>query len=422
MIKRINLDSFNNFIQLSSRYFELHSEDTNKVLIYSAKVNISYAIQDINHIIDRINDDNDLKDSSWYYELISKAYQILSAFDEIEKAFCVMKSGYDQLYGPQNEEDAINRKEERQIIDYFRALRSLTTAHTLKNTDKSFEKFGIAKDTHLEDVRLKKSYRFREPEVNGDIILEIRINDNNSDNRFGRIDYQGIWIEKDIITPIRIILSKLEIVNKRVEDLIITKESILKNEEIKNIHYIDSKFLIDLKAAVKKRYPREIEIVKYDDREEIEYWEIQEMYDFVSWQYTFGDERDEKLERLKEIKRKELLHYAEKVQKMELKNEDYYSLSSGINNDGIAPYYDEKISGYLDRNKRYPNLKEIERWRNDMSNASQLGQVSNEIYACLLLREMQQEIDMFFRIEWNTSFRELYWQYLVALFVRQQID
>lgn len=156
MIKKIDLESYNKFINLSSRYFELYPKDEDKSLIFSAKININFGIQDINKLIDKLNDQSQLKDSSWYYELIIKAYQILSAFDIIVKSFSVVKSGYDQLYGAPNDKDGVKREEERQKIDYFRALRSLTTAHTLETTDKSFEKFCITKGTYLEDVRMKK--------------------------------------------------------------------------------------------------------------------------------------------------------------------------------------------------------------------------------------------------------------------------
>lgn len=420
MIKQIDLESYNKFIHLSSRYFELYPKHEDKSLIFSAKVNISFGIQDINQLIDKINEEGEVKDSSWYYVLIIKVYQILSAFDIIEKKFSVVKSGYDQLYGPPNDKDGVKREEERQKIDYFRALRSLTTAHTLETTDKSFEKFSITKGTYLEDVRLKKGYRFAQPDVDGDIILEIRIKDESSDNGLGSMEYRGIWIDKDIIDPVKIILDKLNIVNSKVEGLIKIQENKFKDEKIGNLKCMNNTFLIDLKLAVMERYPNEIEVVKYDNGVEVEYWEIQEMYDFVNWQYTYGDERGEWLNRLQELKRKELLQYAEKVQNMELIPQDYYSLSSGINKKGIDHYCDEKISMHLNRNKNYPEHKEIERWENDISNASQADKVTNEIWACLKLKELQPDLDKFFRIEWNTSFRELYWQYLVALFVRQQ--
>ncbi|WP_339216999.1 hypothetical protein [Ornithinibacillus sp. FSL M8-0202] len=185
---------------------------------------------------------------------------------------------------------------------------------------------------------------------------------------------------------------------------------------------MDNTFLIDLKRAVMERYPNEIEVVKYSNGEEVEYWEIQEMYDLVNWQYTFEDERDEKLKRFQDLKRKELLQYAEKIQNMGLNVEDNYSLFSGINNKGIDDYCNQKISMYLNRNKNYPDLKEIERWENDISNARRINQVSDEVWACLMLKKIQPDINVFFRIEWTTSFRELYWQYLVSLFIRQQID
>lgn len=421
MIKKIDLNLYNEFRNLSLRYFELYPKDENKSLIFSAKLNIAFGIQDINRLIDKIYNEHDYYDSSWYYELVIKAYQILSAFDVIQNTFNIVKSGYDQLYGPQNERDGLNREEERQKIDYFRALRSLTTAHTLKTTDKSFEKFSINAGTYLEDVRIKKNYRFSHPDIEGDIILEVRKKDENSDDGLGNMEYRGVWIEKDIIEPVRIVVSKLNMVNNKIEELINEKENKFRDEKIGDLKIINSKFLIDLKRAVMERYPKEIEIVKYDNEQEVEFWEIQEIFDFVNWQHKFGDDRDLNLKELQDIKRKELLQYAEKVQDMELNDEDYHSLSSEISKEGIDYYSDSKISEYLKWNKNFPEFKEIELWQDNLSGASQVNQVSNEVWGFLLLKEMQPKLDKFFRIEWNTSFRELYWQYLVALFVRQQI-
>ncbi|MGP4064628.1 hypothetical protein ACTWPF_06865 [Oceanobacillus sp. M65] len=422
MFKKIDLNLYNKFNDLSLRYFELYPKDENKSLIFSAKVNLSFGIQDINRLIGKINYEGESKDSSWFYELIIKAYQILSAFDVIVKTFSVVKSGYDQLYGSSNEKDGVNKDEERQKIDYFRALRSLTTAHTLKTTDKSFEKFSITEGIYLEDIRMKSSYRFSQPDVDGDIILEIRKKDESSDNGLGSMEYRGIWIDKDIIDPVRIILDKLNIVNNKVEELIKIQENKLKNKKIENLKCMNNKFLIDLKRAVMERYPNEIEVRKYDNGKEEEFWEIQEIFNFVNWQYTFGDDRDLKLKALQDMKRNELLQYAEKVQGMELNKKDYYyTLSSGINREGIDYYCDAKISEYLKWNRNYPETKEIELWVDAISDASQINQVSNEVWACLMLKKMQPDLDKFFKIEWNTSFRELYWQYLVALFVRHQI-
>lgn len=423
MIQKIDLKLYDEFRDLSLRYFELYPKNDNKSLVFSAEINIAFGIQDINKIISKINDEYDYNDSSWYYELVSKAYQILNAFEAIQRSFKIFKSGYNQLFGPQNVKDGLNREEERQKIDYFRALRSLTTAHTLETTDKNFWKFGITSGVFLEDVRHRKSYRFSPPkDVEGDIILDLRRKNENTDDGLGDTEYRGVYIEKDIVEPVRIVVSKLNIVNKKVEKLINEEEHRLRNKKIGNIKVINNEFLIDLKKAVMERYPKEIEIVKYNNEQEVEFWEIQEIFDFVNWKHTFEEERDQKIRGLQDIKRKALLQYSEKVQDMELNNENYYSLSSEISRKGINHYSDSKISGYLKWNKNFPEFKEIELLEGNLCIASQMNQVSDEVWSILLLKEMQPKLDKFFKIEWNTSFRELYWQYLVALYVRQQVN
>lgn len=422
MIQEIDLKIYEVFRDLSLRYFELYPRDENKALIFSAEVNINFGIQDINRLIHKINNKYDYSDSSWYYELISKGYQILNAFEVIEKNYKVLKSGYDQLYGPQNDKDGTNREEERQKIDYFRALRSLTTAHTLQTTSKSFKKFNITAKTYLEDVRHRKSYRFLQFDEEAEIILEIRRKTESTNDGLGDIEHLGIYIDKDIIDPVRIIISKFDIVNKKVEKLIRDEENRLRNKRIGNLEDINNKFLFNLRKAVIERYPREIEIVEYDDEIFVEFWEIQEMFDFVNWKYTFGDNRDLYLKELQDIRRKDLIQYAEKIQNMELNTEDDYELALGISLQGIDSYSHSKISGYLKWSKSFPELKEVVNLEDTIREASHINQSTNEEWGWLMLKKEEPKWKNIFQIDWKTSYRELYWQYIIALYARQKVN
>lgn len=296
-------------------------------------------------------------------------------------------------------------------------MRSLTTAHTLKSTDKSFKKFGITEGVYLEDVRFKSDYKFLKTE--GDIILEIRKKDEDSNDVLGDVEYHEVWLESDIIEPVRIVISKLKLVNSKIAKLIEDRESEFKEKNIAISENVNEQFLENLKRAVFERYPREIEKVAYINGETVEYWQIQEIFDFINWHYKFGDNRDLKLKALQNIKRKELIQYAEEIQSMKLDNDSHYDLSSGISTEGINSYSNGKISGYLKWSRHYPELEKIEFWKDDLSGASQVNQVSNEVWGCLMLKGIQPELDKFFKLDWNTSLRQLYWQYLVALFVRQ---
>lgn len=421
MIKEIDFDLFHEFGYLSSRYFELYPTDDRKTIIFSAKVNISFGIQDINNLIDKINKNhNSIQDSSWFYELMVKAYQVSNAVDMIMSKFEILKSKYNQQYGEENEADAEARVENRQKFDYFRALRSLTTAHTLETTFKEFKKFNINADTFLEDVRTRKSYRFTKPDVEGDIILEVRTKDNNSIDGLGEVEQRGVFIDKDIIETVKIIISTLTLANKKVSELINEKEYEFKQNRILDINNINDRFLLNLKEAVKERYPKQIEVIEYENDEIEESWEIQEIFDFVTWDSNFDDERSLKVKELQDIKKNELLQYAEKVQNMTLSFEDHYILSSGISSEGIDYYPDSKINAYLKSSNNKPDLKELKYWFNNLSAASQPNAVSDELWGALQLKKIQPKLDSFFQLDWNTSYQELYWQYLVALFVRHQ--
>lgn len=419
MYKEVSFEQYEKFRVAVSRYYELFQDTDNKSLVFSGLININLGLQDINKIINRLNS-NEVYDSSWYYELVVKAYQVLSAFDVLEKEFNLVKSGYNDLYGPPNESDGVSRNEERQKIDYFRALRSLTTAHTLETTDKNFEKFGITKGIYLEDVRFSNSYRFMK--IEGDITLEIRTKDEEELNALGEVQYREVWIEKDIVEPVRIILSKLQLITNKLMNSINDKERELKSIKIRDSDKFDRHLIEDLKKAVLKRYPKEIEIIEYENEVTIDYWEIQEIYDFVNWNYEFKDGRDSKTLTLQEIKKNEILQYLVDVQNMELGSDHNYSLSSGVTATGIKHYCHSKISMYLRFSKNYPNFDEMSKYNNDLESAKQSGAVSNETWACLLLKKIEPELNDYFIIEWdNMTLREIYWQYLTALFVRQDL-
>lgn len=417
-ICKISLKEYDEFRENLLRFFDLYKKCSDKSLLFSALININFGIQDINLLIDRINSSEDY-DSSWYYELIVKSYQILGAFDEISKSFNIVKSGYDDLYGQPNESDATERKEQRQKIDYFRALRSLTTAHTLKTTNKHFKKFGITNGVYLEDVRFKNNRAFQVNE--GDIILEIRKEDENSKDGIGETNYIGIWIEKDIIEPVRIIISKLELVNEKIVEYIHNKEYEFKKIKIVERKKADELFLQELKTAVNDRYPKEITIETYEEEKKVEYWNIQEVFDFVTWDFEFGDERDLKLNTLQDLKEKVIYDYVDDVQDMQLSNNERYFLSHGISAKDVDIYAHQKIQGYLSVSTNYPNFDRINPYINNLSEASLGGNVSNETWACLLLLKIQPELDNYFKIEWeDKTLQEIYWQYLVALFIRQK--
>lgn len=106
MIQKIDQKLYNEFRDYSFRYFEIYRDVGNKSLVFSAMMNFNLGIQDINRLINKIND-GEYRDSGWYYELIIKSYQILNTFDEIEKEFKIVKSGYNDLYGQEDENDAI---------------------------------------------------------------------------------------------------------------------------------------------------------------------------------------------------------------------------------------------------------------------------------------------------------------------------
>lgn len=414
-LDKLEKRQYDEMSELINRYFELYQKSGNEAFIFSVRVNINFGLQDINKIINKFNAGKlQIGD---YYELIVKAYQILNAFDELSSEFKLLKSGYDELYGEEDIDDNL-RDKERQKIDYFRALRSLTTAHSLKTTDKKFAKFGINNETWLEDVRIKKDIGRAFQNHDGDFVLDIRTKKEGTNNKLGKTKNIDVYIEKDILAVVRLILSKIKKLNTKLTNDISEKVKEYKNSSLNLPNNIDEKWIRVLREEVLKRYPKEIETGTYDNGKKFEYWCIKDLFDFVNWIPDFGDSRDDKIDLLKKNKKKLLFEYVEKIESMSLDLTYDFSLENSIDKE-FDSYADEKITLYLARNTNVPKQKLIRYWYENYNRASNSSEVSNEIWGAVQLMSLEDSLRDYFILDWTKTYRELYWQYLTALFIKQ---
>ncbi|PDH93566.1 hypothetical protein [Oenococcus oeni] len=200
ILRETQIDKISNtsYIQLNdvtNGYLDLHPSATAEQ-IFGAKVNINYAIDNINTIITLTNR-SEFKLDSWY-QLVIKADFIIDVVDKF--LFKYVR----ELLGDCNLsfKSAITL-DEADTIEYFRLIRSLTLAHPMGTT--SFPKFGFTQATGrwLEDTWLSSSFKFDNAHRHSDVVLAL--------NKKGEpTHWHNIFLERDIFWPVKIALNSLD--------------------------------------------------------------------------------------------------------------------------------------------------------------------------------------------------------------------
>lgn len=409
---KINLTELDNFNIISDRYIELISNDTDRISqIYTCRLVINFAIQDINQLIDKLNEEKFQRGD--FYELIVKGYQILGTIGVLTKTDQnLLKAGYDELYGKEN-------TNKRDKIDYFRGIRSLTSAHPLETTESTFEKFGFGKNIWLEDLDLGDTFIHSFRNMKGDIFLHLK----KANEEVAH--YKSLFYEEDILAPIRIMIEQFTIINKNLKKYIQKQEKKLRSEPILLPENINEQWLSLLREAILERYSAEIELIKYDSTflpenmpSEEEFWEVKNYYNFLLWTPKFGDERDTKVQKFQEIKHKELLEYINHIQNMTLTEESKLSFNNAKCPKEIDLYADSKIHEYLNHSKAFSaseSLKLLEQF--SVSQLTGSEKVTNTQWGIIQLKTIENIIRPYFEIDWKRSDQEIYWQYQTALFL-----
>ncbi|MGM0260546.1 hypothetical protein [Enterococcus sp. AZ102] len=270
-LKRENIDEFN---RLSARYFELYPNEEKSKRVFSACVTISYALQDISSLYVRYLNKKFSVDS--FYHIMVKVDIVRETYRQILKIFNFKES---EIFGNES-------TKEREVINYFTAIRSIAIAHP-QNTDRHSQ-FGFDGSRYLEDVRKKSDsfLRFTSSEndmfENADFILcLVRIN-NENDSSYSTDEYKGINLEQNVFEVVKIIENSFEILNNRLKIEMEKKIEDLRRTPIKISELLSETDFKILLEETKKRYPSLIE--SYTDKDYV-YWplsNIRELMSFIS--------------------------------------------------------------------------------------------------------------------------------------------
>lgn len=246
---KLKRDNLNQFVELSRRYFELYPNKEIEKKIFSGFVTISYAHDDLNTLYERYLHDS--LDIDSFYHIVVKVDIIRETFREILKLYDFKE---EDVYG-------IKGSYNRDIIDFFVAIRSISLAHP-QNTNRH-GRFGFDGDIWLEDVRkqsdLGGAFPSEDSLESADFVLLLVRSINDDDLRDTKEEKQGINLDKEVFHVVRVIEQSISILNGFLINKIDEKEAFFKNELIIITDSLDDNDFKTLFNETKKRYPSLIE-------------------------------------------------------------------------------------------------------------------------------------------------------------------
>lgn len=313
-LKRENID---NFKKMFLRFFELYPNPEVSKKVFSGWVTISYAIQDLDHLYERYLQQS--IDTDAFYHIMVKVDIIRETYKGIAKLFDFKE---EQLYGERCTET-------RDIIDFFVAIRSITLAHP-QSTNRH-ARFGFDGSIWLEDVRKASNSMlslYNNDSLNdADFILFLAQAKDNSDIEPPKDKKQGINLEKNVFSVIKVIENSVIHLNNYLKERIDERELSLKNTPIIITDSLNSDDFETLYFETKKRYPS---LIEQRNGQQNNYWdlyEVQELLNFITRYYP----AEEFKKQLKHIVRK----YHTQLQEMQFIKFDDYGVEINDSRDEI---------------------------------------------------------------------------------------
>ncbi len=405
MLEKLDINIYSHFLNIIRRYMELKKcEKEEKV--DTAILHVQYAILDINSQIGIFNPDN--PQLSVYYQTMIKTDFFINVVEELYESFFNKKGKC--VWGKHFSE-----------IRKFRLYRSLTLAHPLETT--YYEEFGFGKENNkwCEDVQ-PKGIIFDRNLKDADYVMVIKEKGKQVTSKV------PISVKDDILSVAKIALGKLQFFTKKLDEKLILLEEKLKetlipiNKDMDILEYI--KILL---AELEIRYPSEIQKIEYEDGRVETYCILIDAYEMLS--YIFNDSSKEEIfEQYKREIRKSIYYYGTSLQNMDLEETQAHERLSRIlnpsvltfiekSNDKQAHYKHEKIKEYLSRSKECS----FERAKKKLMELSydgckEVGICTNAEWGVIQLLMMRDEFIPYFPIDFNATDKEIYYQYLTALY------
>jgi len=416
-MEKIDFEIVNNHTQIADRYLELFpSEDKEK--IDTAMVIISYSIQDINVQIENYN--NGVNNIGVFYQLIIKTDLLIGAINYLFDTF--LNNANIKV------DDEIKSK-----IEKFRLIRNLTIAHPLSTT--KFDNYGFGKenDKWCEDVIRFSSYMgLMNKSEQADYVLKYKEKGVEQSQRM------FLTLQDNFLEPITSILKKMNLISNNLKLETEKREQKLRGIPLnaKKEMSIDT-YIEELKKDLLFRYPKEIEKYKVEDWGDVKNEDKIKLIDVEHSILNDVKERielkfeDRKCTKAYDIYISDLINatykYGESIQNMDLEEGNakvelesiLYPSNSVLvdnSNEEQAYYRYSKIS-YIEGSDEYTLpivLKNLEifsqaDWRD--------GNICSDLeFGMMQLWSVKEEIVKYFPIDFTYSDKNIYIQYLVALY------
>lgn len=408
-LEKLEFDIYDEYLAIVHRYMELNSFEK-KGKVDAASINIMYAIQDINYQIEQYQKNE--SNLAVFYQTMLKTDFLVGAIEILYKVF-FNESDRKKIWGS-----------ELNPIKQFRLYRSLTLAHPLDTTRYSELGYGTENKKWCEDVRPKNSISaiLKREFEKADYIIFIRVEGKES------VEKIPISLEHDILSIDRIALIHLKLFTEKLKNQLNRQEEELKKTPLK----ISSKgkiseYISQLLIEVEKRYPSEIEKIVYEDGSSEEYSLLREASERL--QYVFDDSmKEEKYKRYKNEIQEAVYSYADSVQNMSLEDGRAHKKLRDIlcpdfsvlvdeSSEENADYKYGKIVEYLSTS----SLRSIESAKEKLDKLSYdgcscEGACTDAEWGVIQLLILEKELTPFFSIDFNSTDRELYFQFCTAVY------
>lgn len=408
-LNRLDINIYSHFSQTINRYMELEKcEEEEKV--NTAILHVQYAITDINSQIEIFN--SDAPQLSVYYQTMIKTDFLINVVETLYKIF----------FNINTKKYIWKRKYSK--IKKFRLNRSLTLAHPLETTYYSELGYGKKNDKWCEDIQ-PKNHMFNiiyKDLQHADYIMFIKEKGRQDTTRV------PICVQDDILSVAEIALKRLEYFTKELEKKLVLSVEKMKNKSIPVSEDMDiQEYIQIILSELETRYPNVIEKIEYEDGRKETYCTLIEASKMLA--YVFDDrEKEEKYGQYKREIREAVYYYGQCVQNMNLEETEAEERLSSIlrpsasvliekSKDEQANYKHEKIEKYLSMS----NERSFDTAMRKLNELSYDGckiedTCTHAEWGLIQLWEIKEEFTPYFSIDFNTTDKKIYYQYLTALY------
>ena len=420
-MEKLDFEMLKNHNQIVDRYLELYPcKDKEKV--DTAMIIISYSIQDINVQIKSYNDG--VINVGVFYQLIIKTDLLIGAVNYLFNTFF-------------NNSNIKVDDEIKSKIDKFRLIRNLSIAHPLSTS--KFDNYGFGKenDKWCEDVIPFSSYMLAmNKNEKADYVLKYKEKGVEHSQRM------FLTLKETFLEPITSILNKMNLISNNLKLEIEKKEQELRELSLNAKPEMSiGTYVEELKKDLLLRYPKEIEKYKVEDwRCVINEQVIEDKIKLIEIEHSVLNDVKERIElKFADEKRmksyniyimdliKATYKYGASIQNMDLEESDAESELKNLlypsnsvlvdNSNKEQAYYRYSKIEYIEGSDEYTLLFVLKNLQKYSEADWRDGNLCTNLeFGMMQLWSLKEEIVKYFPIDFTYSDKNIYIQYLVALY------